>query len=46
MQVKFYSVDAFEYTPASALFDVLDINLVHGWLFDREDAVTVAAIGQ
>ena len=31
----------FEYTVACAVFDMLDIVLVHGWLLDDQDDLTV-----
>lgn len=31
----------FEYTVACAVFDMLDIALVHGWLLDEQDEKTV-----
>lgn len=32
----------FEYTVACAVFDMLDIALVHGWLLDEQDEKTVS----
>jgi hypothetical protein len=45
VNVKFHSVHAFEPTREVAVFDLLGISLVHGWLVDPEDAATAAAFG-
>lgn len=37
----FIRITDFEYTVACAVFDMLDIALVHGWLLDDQDANTV-----
>jgi len=31
------SIDGFEFTPQVALFDLLNVRLVHGWLVDPAD---------
>ncbi|VDK64386.1 unnamed protein product [Onchocerca ochengi] len=35
--LTFSRVKRFEYTPACALFDILNIPLVHGWIIDQAD---------
>jgi len=40
VNVKFHGVREFEYTLDNVVFDMLDINLVHGWLVDEEDLLT------
>jgi hypothetical protein len=35
------SITDFEYTVACAVFDMLDMQLVHGWLVDHQDTATV-----
>ena len=35
MNVKFHNAHAFEPTPEVAVFDLLGIPLVHGWLMDQ-----------
>ena len=36
-----YRVDDFEYTEELSDFDSLDVALVHGWVLDHYDAITV-----
>lgn len=45
VNVRFTAVDAFEFTGEIAIFDLLRLPLVHGWLVDPSDAATVAAVG-
>ena len=33
---RFSSIKAFEFTDETAIFDLLDISLVHGWLVDAQ----------
>ncbi|KAI5073241.1 hypothetical protein GOP47_0011254, partial [Adiantum capillus-veneris] len=40
VNVRFRSIHDFEFTPECAVFDLLDIGLVHGWLCDPQDEVT------
>lgn len=40
VNVKFHNCHAFEATPEVAVFDLLGISLVHGWLVDPQDAST------
>lgn len=42
-QIVVCSITDFEYTVACAVFDMLDIALVHGWLLDLQDDRTVRA---
>jgi hypothetical protein len=37
-------VKGFEYTPALAIFDLLDIDLVHGWVVDEHDKETFSIV--
>lgn len=41
-QIVVCSITDFEYTVACAVFDMLDIALVHGWLLDLQDDRTVS----
>ena len=45
VNVRFTAVDAFEFTGETAIFDLLRLPLVHGWLVDPGDAATAAAVG-
>ncbi|GBF89509.1 hypothetical protein Rsub_02081 [Raphidocelis subcapitata] len=45
VNVKFHSIHAFEPTREVAVFDLLGVPLVHGWLYDPEDAQTAAVFG-
>ena len=42
---RFNSPLGFEPTPEVAIFDLLGITLVHGWLVDPEDIETAEALG-
>lgn len=42
---RFDSPLGFEPTPEVAIFDLLGITLIHGWLVDPMDAPTTAALG-
>jgi len=44
VNVKFHGVREFEYTLDNVVFDMLDINMVHGWLVDEEDVPVRNAI--
>jgi len=44
VNVQFYGVRQFEYTLENVVFDLLDINLVHGWLVDDQDIITRTVI--
>ncbi|VDK79171.1 unnamed protein product [Litomosoides sigmodontis] len=37
VNIHFTGVKRFEYTPACALFDILNIPLMHGWIIDQAD---------
>ena len=39
------STTDFEFTTECVIFDLLDINLFHGWVVDPQDTVTTTAIG-
>ncbi|CAI5503104.1 unnamed protein product [Closterium sp. Naga37s-1] len=45
VNVRFTGIHAFEFTPETAIFDLLDISLVHGWLVDSQDSATATAVG-
>lgn len=45
VNVSFHGVDKLEYTEQIALFDALNISLLHGWVYDSEDKESVEAIG-
>ncbi|CAI5721683.1 unnamed protein product [Peronospora effusa] len=45
VNVRFHNITDFEYTVACAVFDMLDIVLVHGWLLDEQDELTMKVIG-
>eukprot|EP00240_Pyramimonas_obovata_P013569 CAMPEP_0118943480 /NCGR_PEP_ID=MMETSP1169-20130426/38402_1 /TAXON_ID=36882 /ORGANISM="Pyramimonas obovata, Strain CCMP722" /LENGTH=260 /DNA_ID=CAMNT_0006888745 /DNA_START=87 /DNA_END=866 /DNA_ORIENTATION=+ len=44
VNVRFRNIDDFEFTQECAIFDLLDIQLVHGWLVSPEDEIA-AVIG-
>jgi hypothetical protein len=46
VNVRFDGVRSIEFTGETAVFDLLSIDLVHGWLLDPQDLPTAAAIGQ
>ncbi|XP_031477739.1 uncharacterized protein LOC116248869 isoform X1 [Nymphaea colorata] len=45
VNVRFRNIHDFEFTPVCAIFDLLEIDLVHGWIIDPQDADTASAIG-
>ncbi|CEG50312.1 Uncharacterized conserved protein [Plasmopara halstedii] len=45
VNVRFHNITDFEYTVACAVFDMLDIVLVHGWLLDEQDMKTMEVVG-
>lgn len=46
VNVRFDGVRSIEFTGETAVFDLLGIDLCHGWLVDPQDVATAAAIGQ
>ncbi|KAF0700417.1 Aste57867_9042 [Aphanomyces stellatus] len=44
VNVQFHDVGAFEYTAACAIFDLLDMRLVHGWLVDPQDTAAYSIL--
>lgn len=36
VNVGFTSIDAFEFTQETVIFDLLDVRLLHGWLVDPQ----------
>lgn len=44
MNVRFQKVTDFEFTDELSVFDMLGINLVHGWLYDPQDLKTQEAV--
>ncbi|KAH9325846.1 hypothetical protein KI387_006024, partial [Taxus chinensis] len=45
VNVRFRHIHDFEFTRECAIFDLLDIGLVHGWIFDPQDEDTARVIG-
>ncbi|CAL8463733.1 g3267 [Coccomyxa elongata] len=45
VNILYHDIKGFEFTDVVAIFDLLDIQLVHGWLVDPQDKETVACIG-
>ncbi|CAI5722152.1 unnamed protein product [Hyaloperonospora brassicae] len=45
VNVRFHNIKDFEYTVACAVFDMLDMELVHGWLLDDQDELTMKVVG-
>ena len=44
VNVKFTGVQHFEYTPEMLIFDILNMNLYHGWLVDPQNKETCLAV--
>lgn len=44
VNVRFDRINGFEYTPELEIFDMLGINLVHGWLVDPQDDEAYAIV--
>ncbi|CAN6485161.1 unnamed protein product [Victoria cruziana] len=45
VNVRFRNIHDFEFTPVCAIFDLLEIDLVHGWIIDPQDTDTATVIG-
>jgi len=45
VNVRFTSVDAFEFSEDLLIFDLLDVRLLHGWLVDPQDHATATVVG-
>ncbi|GAB4817828.1 hypothetical protein N2152v2_004874 [Parachlorella kessleri] len=45
VNVRFHDIRGFEFTNEVAVFDLLDIGLVHGWLCEPQDEATCCALG-
>ncbi|XP_058105603.1 uncharacterized protein LOC131249056 isoform X2 [Magnolia sinica] len=45
VNLHFRKIDDFEFTPERAIFDLLGIELYHGWIVDPQDNDTLDAIG-
>ncbi|XP_791130.2 ubiquitin carboxyl-terminal hydrolase MINDY-1 [Strongylocentrotus purpuratus] len=45
VNVKFTGVKDFEYTQECVVFDLLNIALYHGWLYDPQNLEVVSAVG-
>ncbi|XP_068636289.1 uncharacterized protein [Aristolochia californica] len=41
----FSRIDDFEFTPECSIFDLLGIELYHGWIVDPQDVETLEAVG-
>ncbi|KAI6655512.1 Protein FAM63A isoform X1 [Oopsacas minuta] len=46
LNVKFNRVDAYEFTDTVGVFDLLNVNLYHGWIFDPANPVYHHAVGE
>ena len=44
--LRLYRIKDFEYTSECVIFDLLDIDLVHGWLVDPEDKETYSVLSK
>ncbi|RHY72967.1 hypothetical protein DYB38_005934 [Aphanomyces astaci] len=44
VNVQFHDIGAFEYTNACAIFDLLDMRLVHGWVVDPQDTAAYSLL--
>ncbi|KAG9451665.1 hypothetical protein H6P81_004569 [Aristolochia fimbriata] len=45
VNLHFSRIDDFEFTPERSIFDLLGIELYHGWIVDPQDVETLEAIG-
>ncbi|GBG84165.1 hypothetical protein CBR_g38139 [Chara braunii] len=45
VNVRFRNIHDFEFTRECAIFDLLDISIVHGWIIDPQDEPTCRIIG-
>lgn len=45
VNVKFTGVRDFEYTQECLIFDLLNISLYHGWLYDPQNTELISAVG-
>ena len=45
VNVRFNSVEGFEYTPELSLFDLAQVRLLHGWVVDPQDTFLSELIG-
>ncbi|XP_072046036.1 ubiquitin carboxyl-terminal hydrolase MINDY-2-like [Amphiura filiformis] len=45
VNVKFTGVKDFEYTQECVVFDLLNIGLYHGWMYDPQNSAAVSAVG-
>ena len=45
INVKFNSVDGFEYTPELSLFDLARVRVLHGWVVDPQDNILSDLVG-
>lgn len=45
VNVRFDGIEGFEFTSGMSVFDLFNIRLVHGWLYEASDEQVVAAIG-
>ena len=43
VNVRFHDIRAFEFTQDTAIFDLMDVRLVHGWLIDPQVVYCPAA---
>lgn len=45
VNLKFRTITDFEFTSQCVIFDLLEINLVHGWLMDPKDGSVSSLFG-
>lgn len=45
VNLRFNDIQGMEFTGEISVFDLLGIELVHGWVVDPQDALTAAAVG-
>lgn len=46
VDVRFTSVEGFEYTPEMSIFDLLDVRVYHGWIVSEDDLSAYPYISQ
>eukprot|EP01135_Chromosphaera_perkinsii_P008486 Nk52_evm54s1360 gene=Nk52_evmTU54s1360 len=46
VNVKFTGIADFEYTTEFIIFDILDIDMYHGWIIDKDAPETAKAVGK
>ena len=46
VDIRFTSVEGFEYTPAMSIFDLLDVRVYHGWIVSEDDLSAYPYVSQ